>query len=123
MVVAHAVIGCISFSVLRAVRKLPSPALQEDIARSLLIPLAIGDILHLFGTFYGIGEVRWRTKDWPQVLWLSIFVGIALFVPRYVRTTPCWRSCGSNKFHYRVCWLIGVGRYVATRDTRLDDEN
>lgn len=87
-VVAHMVIGFLIASILRAIRRLPSPALQEKIARSLMISLAIGDILHLFGTFYGIGDVRWKVEDWPQVLWLSIVVGIALFIPRYVGTTP-----------------------------------
>ncbi|KAF9652199.1 hypothetical protein BDM02DRAFT_3183918 [Thelephora ganbajun] len=104
MVVAHAIIGLVNASVLRAIRTLPSSALQEKIARSLVISLSIGDVLHLFGTFYGIGDVRWKAKDWPQALWLSVAVGIGLFIPR-------------------VCWLLGIGRYVATRDSRLDGKS
>jgi len=104
LAIAHGIIGFINASVLRAVRELPSPALQEKIARSLLVPLVVGDVLHIFGTFYGIGDVRWKMKDWPQILWLSIVVGTALFVPR-------------------VCWLLGVGRHVETRDGRLDDKS
>ena len=119
--VAHVVIGCISASILRTIRRLPSRTLQEKMARSLMISLAIGDVLHLFGTFYGIGDVRRKVEDWPQVLWLSIVIGIALFIPRYVETTPSPR--GGNRSHYRVCWLLGVGRFVATRDSRLDDRD
>jgi len=121
-VVAHAVIGLLIASVLRAIRRLPSPALQEKIAKSLMISLAIGDVLHLFGTFYGIGDIRWKVEDWPQVLWLNIIVGLALFIPRYVGTTPNPRG-GANSYHYRVCWLLGIGRFVATRDSRLDGKD
>lgn len=120
-VVAHAVIGLLIASVLGAIRKLPSPALQEKIARSLMISLAIGDVLHLFGTFYGIGDVRWKAEDWPQVLWLNIIVGLALFIPRYAGTTPNPR--GGDSYHYRVCWLLGIGRFVATRDSRLNGKD
>jgi len=88
-VVTHAIIGLVGASVLRAIVRLPSPALQEKIARSLLIPLTVGDVLHLFGTFYGICDVRWKTRDWPQALWLSVIIGIALLIPRSVRTRPC----------------------------------
>lgn len=79
---AHGIIGFLSASVLRAARKLPSPTSQESIARALVISLAIGDILHLSGTFYGIGDVRWRIGDWPQGIWLVVTVGTALFIPR-----------------------------------------
>ena len=84
MAVAHAVIGCVNASVLRAIRRLPSPTLQEKIASSLLIPLAIGDVMHQLGTFYGMGDVRWKMNEWPEILWLNIIFGILLFVPRYV---------------------------------------
>jgi len=82
MVVAHAVIGCVNASVLRTIRRLPSPTLQEKIARSLLIPLAIGDVMHQLGTFYGMGDVRWKMNEWPEILWLNVVFGILLFVPR-----------------------------------------
>ena len=119
--VAHVVIGCISASILRTIRRLPSQTLQEKMARSLMISLAIGDVLHLFGTFYGIGDVRWKAEDWPQVLWLNIIVGLALFIPRYAGTTPNPR--GGDSYHYRVCWLLGIGRFVATRDSRLNGKD
>ena len=118
MMVAHAVIGFVNASVLRAIRRLPSPSLQEKITRSLLIPLAAGDVLHLFGTFYGVGDARWKAKDWPPVPWLNVIVGIGLFTPRCVRMTSS--PCGGNRSCYRVCWFLGIGRYVATRDSRLD---
>lgn len=122
-VVAHAIIGFLNASVLRAIRKLPSPALQEKIAKSLMISLAIGDVLHLFGMFYGIGDVRWKTKEWPQVLWLSLGIGITLFIPRCVgvATTPSPRE--GNRSYYRICWLLGIGRYVAARDSTLDGKS
>jgi len=104
MVVAHAIIGFVCASVLRAIRSIPSPTLQEKIAKSLLVPLAIGDVLYQFGVFYGIGDARWRSRDWPQALWLNVVVGITIFIPR-------------------VCWLLGIGRYVATRDSRLDGKD
>jgi hypothetical protein len=85
MVITHAIIGWVNASVLRAIRKLPSPALQEMIARSLLIPLAIGDILRQLGMFYGMGGIRREAEGWPQPLWLNVIVGIALFIPRFVR--------------------------------------
>jgi len=86
MVVAHAVIGLVNASVLRTIRSLPSPTLQEKIARSLLIPLAVGDVMHQLGTFYGMGDLRWRMNDWPEILWLNAVFGIALFVPRCARS-------------------------------------
>ena len=119
--VAHGVIGFLNASVLKATRKLPSSTIQESIARALMISLTIGDVLHLFGTFYGIGDVRWRMGDWPQALWLTVGVGTALFIPRYVRKTASpWNNYQS---HHRICWLAGIGRFVATRDSRLDRKN
>ena len=82
MVVAHAIIGFVNASVLRAIRRLPSSAVQEKIAKSLLIPLAFGDLSDLFGTFYGIGDVRWKSTEWPQVLWLNVILGVGIFIPR-----------------------------------------
>ena len=88
MALAHAITGLINASVFRAIRRLPSSALQEKIAKSLFIPLAIGDVTYLLGTFYGIGDVRWKLSDWPQFLWLNVIVGVGLFIPRYVGTIP-----------------------------------
>ena len=119
--VAYAVIGFINASVLRAIRGLPSSTLKEKIARSFMISLVIGDVLRLFGSFYGIGDVRWKTKDWPQVFWLSVIIGIVFFIPRHVGTTLIPRR-GDRSYH-RVCWLLGIGRYVATRDSRSDGKN
>lgn len=122
MVVAHAIIGFVNASVLRATRRLSSLTLQEKMAKSLLIPLAIGDVFYLFGIFYGIGDVRWKSRDWPQALWLNAIVGITIFIPRCVRMIPR-TQCRDNRSHSRVCWLLGIGRYVATRDSRLDGRN
>ena len=93
MVVAYATVGCVNASVLRTIRSLPSLALQEKIVRSLLISLAIGDVLHQVGTLYWVCDVRRKTiKDWPQALWLSVVVGTALFTLRSVRMTSIlWR--------------------------------
>lgn len=88
MVLTHAIIGFIGASVFRATRRLPSPALQEKIAKSLFIPLAIGDVTYLLGIFYGIGDVRWKLNNWPQTLWLSVIVGIGFFIPRCVEIIP-----------------------------------
>lgn len=95
MVVSHAIIGLVNASVLRAIRRLPSSALQEKITKSLLIPLAIGDVSYLFGIFYGIGDIRWKSTDWPEALWLNVIVGIAIFIPRYVRMIPS-SQCREN---------------------------
>ena len=92
VVVARAVIGLLNVSLLRAIRRLPSPALQEKIAGSLIISLAIGDVLYLFGTFHGIGDVRWKSEEWPRAFCLAILVGIATFIPRYVGTTSSPRG-------------------------------
>ena len=94
MVVAHAVIGLVNASVLRTIRRLPSPTMQEKIARSLLIPLAVGDVMHQLGTFYGMGDVRWKMKEWPEILWLNVVFGILLFVPRCVRSPQT--ICGGD---------------------------
>ena len=102
MVVAHAVIGLVNASVLRTIRRLPSPTMQEKMAKSLLIPLAIGDVMHQLGTFYGIGDVRWKTKEWPEILWLNVVFGILLFVPRYVRSARS--PCGGD----RPCCIQGL---------------
>lgn len=122
MVVAHAIIGFVNASVLRAIRRLPSPTLQEKIAKSLLIPLAIGDVSYLFWMFYGIGDIRWRSRDWPQALRLNVIVGIAIFIPRYVRVILILQ-CKDDWSHCRVCWILGIGRYAATRDSRLDSRS
>jgi len=88
IVLAHAIIGLINASVFRAIRRLPSSTLQEKIAKSLFIPLAIGDVTYLLGTFYGIGDVRWKSSDWPQTLWLNVIVGVGFFIPRCIGTIP-----------------------------------
>ena len=92
MGVTAATICCVNVSVLQAIRSLPSPALQEKIARSLLIPLAIGDILRQAGTVYWVCDAKWEARDLPQALWLSVVVGIALFISRSVGMTPNHRG-------------------------------
>ena len=87
MVVIYATIACVNASVLRTIRSLPSPALQEKIARSLLISLTAGDVLHQLGALYWVCDVRRGTKDWPNAV-----VGIAFFILRSVRTASSLRG-------------------------------
>jgi hypothetical protein len=86
---AHAVIGFINASVLRAIRRLPSQASQEKIAKSLFLPLAIGDVSYLFEVIYGTGNVRWKFGDWPRI---NVIVGIGFFIPRCVGVISSLRS-------------------------------
>jgi hypothetical protein len=110
MVVAHAIIGFVNASVLRAIRRLPSQTMQERIAKSLLIPLAIGDFSYLFGAFYGMGDVRWKSRDWPQVLWMNVIVGVGIFVPRWVTAVPGPSMGAANPG-------AGFVGYLVSRDT------
>ena len=123
MVVAYAALGLVNASVLRTIRRLPSHTLQEKIARSLLIPLAVGDVIHQFGSFYGIGDVRWKMEDCPQALRLNAVVGIVLFVTRSVRAVPTswevtdvpaecagsWASVGTLRLAIAF-WTAGIDR-------------
>ncbi|EAU84836.2 hypothetical protein CC1G_00355 [Coprinopsis cinerea okayama7 len=94
-----ALIGIINAFVFTACRRhlKSNPALQEKIAFSLLTPLLIGDILHLYVTLWALGEQRWAFWEWSPMLWTTVLLGLTLLCPR-------------------IAWHLGVGRYVDRRD-------
>jgi len=91
-------LGIINVFILNGARKyIVQPEIQEKIVASLLTPLLLGDIFHLVVTIYALGEYRWSVSAWPPTLVLTIFFGVSLLIPR-------------------ICWHLGLGRYVASRD-------
>ena len=94
-------IGLINVFVLRAARRYLSnqPALQEKIVGALLMPLLIGDVLHLVVTLWALGDVRWNFSEWSGMLWATVFLGFSLMIPR-------------------IAWHLGIGRYVDARGTK-----
>jgi hypothetical protein len=92
-------LGLINFFLLRAARRYLSTqlALQEKIVAGLLTPLVIGDVLHIALTLWALGDVRWNLSEWTVVIWLTVLIGLALFIPR-------------------VAWHMGIGRYMDSRD-------
>ncbi|KJA30216.1 hypothetical protein HYPSUDRAFT_196467 [Hypholoma sublateritium FD-334 SS-4] len=92
-------LGLVNIFVLSAVRTHLSgnPALQEKIVGSLLTPLLIGDIFHLAFTLWALGDTRWDFQNWTPMLWTTVILGLTLMIPR-------------------VCWHLGFGRYVDSRD-------
>ncbi|KAJ3513279.1 hypothetical protein NLJ89_g3034 [Agrocybe chaxingu] len=94
-----ALLGFINLFILSAVRNHlhDSPALQEKILFALFTPLLMGDIIHLVLTFWALGDDRWDVASWTPMLWTTFLLGITLLVPR-------------------LCWHLGVGRYVDSRD-------
>jgi len=94
-----ALLGLINLFVLSAVRThlKELPALQEKIVFSLLVPLLIGDVFHLGVTFWALGDQKWNFANWTSMLWTTFIVGLTLMVPR-------------------ICWHLGIGRYVDFRD-------
>jgi hypothetical protein len=93
--------GLINFFVLTALRQLDSqPALQEKIVRSLLLPLLIGDFLHIYVTLWPLGDTRWQLTKWGPMLWATVVLGLSLMIPR-------------------IAWHLGIGRYVDRRDAPI----
>ena len=94
-----ALLGIVNAFVLTAVRKhlRGSPALQEKIVFALLTPLLLGDIFHLYVTFWALGEQRWAFWEWSPMLWTTVLLGLTLMIPR-------------------IAWHLGIGRYVDHRD-------
>ncbi|TEB35703.1 hypothetical protein FA13DRAFT_1788315 [Coprinellus micaceus] len=94
-----ALLGIVNAFVLTAVRKhlRGSPALQEKIVFALLTPLLLGDVFHLYVTFWALGEQRWAFWEWSPMLWTTVLLGFTLMIPR-------------------IAWHLGVGRYVDHRD-------
>ena len=118
-----ALLGIINFFVLTAVRDLRSPALQEKIATSLFTPLLVADVTHMLVTLYGIGDARWNVGEWPSIVWMTIITGLTLLIPRLVREN--YRMSRLIELRTliksdRVCWYLGIGRYVNSRDAWLD---
>ncbi|TFK23252.1 hypothetical protein FA15DRAFT_670643 [Coprinopsis marcescibilis] len=94
-----ALVGIINAFVFTACRKhlKSNPALQEKIALSLLTPLLLGDVIHLYVTFWALGDGRWDFGQWSPMLWVTLILGLSLLFPR-------------------IAWHLGVGRYVDRRD-------
>ena len=101
MQLAHvcALLGIVNVFVLTAARQHLStqPALQEKIVASLLTPLMIGDVLHLYVTLWALGDDRWQVTKWGAVLWSTMVLGLSLMIPR-------------------LAWHLGIGRFVDKRD-------
>ncbi|KAF8897593.1 hypothetical protein BD779DRAFT_1465741 [Infundibulicybe gibba] len=97
-----ALIGVVNYFVLSAARRHlhANPALQEKIVFSLLAPLLVGDVLHLYVTLWALGDLKWDVWNWSPMLWTTIILGLTLMVPR-------------------VAWHMGIGRYVDRRDGQL----
>ncbi|KAI6162998.1 hypothetical protein EDD17DRAFT_1570638 [Pisolithus thermaeus] len=91
--------GLINFFMLTAARRhLASQVIvQEKIVRALLIPLLIGDVVHLYVTLWALGDERWDVARWSPMLWTTIILGLTLMIPR-------------------VMWHLGVWRYMDSRD-------
>lgn len=73
------------------------PALQEKIVLSLLTPLLLGDVLHLYVTLWALGDEKWDVYNWSFMLWTTVILGLTLMIPR-------------------IAWHLGIGRYVDKRD-------
>jgi hypothetical protein len=94
-----ALLGSLNFFVLSAARRhlAHAPALQEKIVGAVLTPLLIGDVTHLVTTFWALGADRWDWRNYGATLWIVIVTGLSLLAGR-------------------VCWHLGIGRYVDMRD-------
>jgi hypothetical protein len=58
----------------------------------------IGDVSHLCVTFWALGEHRWTPSEWGNMTWTILGLGLTLLIPR-------------------LCWYLGLGRYVQVRDS------
>ncbi|KAF9057623.1 hypothetical protein BJ165DRAFT_1520989 [Panaeolus papilionaceus] len=98
---ACALLGFVNLFVLSAVRThlKDQPALQEKIVFALLTPLLMGDIFHLLITLWALGDQKWDFASWSPMLWTTFILGLTLMIPR-------------------ICWHLGIGRYVDSRDGR-----
>ncbi|KAF8812499.1 hypothetical protein BYT27DRAFT_7133211 [Phlegmacium glaucopus] len=94
-----ALLGLVNLFLLSAARThlKEQPALQEKIVFSLFTPLLIGDVFHLGVTFWALGDQKWNFSNWTPMLWVTFILGLTLMVPR-------------------ICWHLGIGRYVDFRD-------
>jgi hypothetical protein len=94
-----AIIGLVNLFVLTVVRKYlrSQPALQEKVLWGLFTPLLIGDVAHIAVTLWALGDDLWDLANWTPMLWATVVLGLSLLIPR-------------------ICWYLGIGRYVDTRD-------
>lgn len=95
-----ALMGLINFFMLTAARRhlASQVVMQEKIVRALLIPLLVGDVVHLYVTLWALGDERWDVAHWSPMLWTTIILGLTLMIPR-------------------VMWHLGVWRYMDSRDS------
>ncbi|KAL4076046.1 hypothetical protein J3A83DRAFT_4357170 [Scleroderma citrinum] len=94
-----ALMGVVNFFVLTAIRRHLASQLviQEKIVRALMIPLLIGDVMHLYVTLWALGDERWDIARWSPMLWTTILLGLTLMIPR-------------------IMWHLGIWRYMDSRD-------
>ncbi|KAF9534267.1 hypothetical protein CPB83DRAFT_843962 [Crepidotus variabilis] len=94
-----ALLGVVNLFLLFAVRTHMKgmPALEERILWGLFTPLIIGDVAHLTITFWALGDQRFHVTTWSPMIWANVVIGSSLLIPR-------------------VCWHLGIGRYVDMRD-------
>jgi len=100
-----ALVGLVNLFVLRAARKhlASQPALQETLVHALLTPLLFGDVIHVVLTLWALDpSERWAVMSWSPLLSLTVFAGLSLLIPR-------------------VMWHAGIGRYVHSRDSVVED--
>lgn len=98
--------GVVNLFVLTAARRHLSahPALQEKLVFALLCPLLMGDMMHLYLTLWSLGDHKWDLYNWSGMLWATVGIGFTLMIPR-------------------ICWHLGIGRYVDARDGYLVKQN
>ncbi|KAF5344103.1 hypothetical protein D9758_008890 [Tetrapyrgos nigripes] len=92
-------LGFVNFFVLSTARRhlRDQVALQEKVVSALLTPLLFGDLLHLYVTVWALGDEKWNFRAWTPMLWTTFGLGMTLLIPR-------------------ICWHLGIGRYVDARD-------
>lgn len=100
-----ALMGVVNFFVLTAVRThlASQVAVQEKIVRALMIPLLIGDVMHLYVTLWALGDEKWVLARWTPMLWTTVLLGLTLMVPR-------------------VMWHLGIWRYMDSRDSLVREQ-
>ncbi|KAF9263102.1 hypothetical protein L218DRAFT_944804 [Marasmius fiardii PR-910] len=87
-------LGMISSFVFRAVRSAlrHDPKTQERVVGSLLIPLAIADVIHISSSFIGLPQdLRFSVQEWNGTTHGNITITTFLFV-------------------VRMAWFFGIGR-------------
>jgi len=94
-----ALLGLVNLFILTTARKYlhSQPALQEKLLWALFTPLLIGDFAHIAVTLWALGGDRWNLDSWTPMVWATVLLGLSLMIPR-------------------ICWHLGIGRYVDARD-------